>query len=147
MPITTPNLGLALPAQNSSAWNVPLNANMTLLDTYLGNRPRELTGSYLGQPLGGVTIYQKVFASSAALPINFGGSVAFAGANPTATATCSITKNGTAIGSMTFATSGVATFTSSGVPISFAVGDVIRIIAPLTQDASLMDLSFTLLCQ
>ena len=73
----------------------------------------------------------------------FAPSVAACGVNPTSTTTFTINKNGSSVGTITFATNGVATFTSvSGA--TFASGDVLTIIGQATPDATLANVGITL---
>ncbi|MEX3935077.1 hypothetical protein AB4Y32_25350 [Paraburkholderia phymatum] len=78
-------------------------------------------------------------------PANLAGSLAKSNVAATASATFSITKNGTAIGSFNFAAGATsATFTFASA-VTFALGDVIRIVAPATADATLSDIGVTFL--
>lgn len=76
------------------------------------------------------------------LPVNFGGSQVSVGTNPTNPATISVKKNGVEFGTIAIATNGVVTLTATAT--SFAVGDVISIVAPVGADATLSDLAITL---
>lgn len=73
--------------------------------------------------------------------VNFGGSYAVAGAAPTGTAALSVNKNGTPFGTITFSGS---TVTFSAPATSFAIGDLLEIIAPASADATLAKLAITL---
>jgi hypothetical protein len=81
--------------------------------------------------------------SAQTFPANFGspqqayGSV---GVNPTATASYTVNKNGSSVGTISISTGGVFTFTTSGgTSFSLAVGDRLTIVAPSSQDATLAD--------
>ncbi|WP_213308160.1 hypothetical protein [Paraburkholderia sacchari] len=83
-------------------------------------------------------------ARAVTFPINLTGSYATAGAAATASTVLTITRNGTSIGTITFgagATSGTFSFTSS---VTTAAGDVIQVTGPATADATLGDVSITL---
>lgn len=63
----------------------------------------------------------------------------------TASSVFLIKKNGTQVGTLTFAISGtVGTFSTTAVPISFVAGDILEITAPTPQDATLSGVSITL---
>ena len=55
-----------------------------------------------------------------------------------------IVKNGTQVGTITFAASSVTATISIASNVLFAIGDVITIVAPATADATLSDVDFTL---
>lgn len=77
---------------------------------------------------------------------NFASSDANVRTNPTATTTFDIKKNGTTIGTVAFSTAGAPTFTTSGTGYeTFAAGDILEIVAPGTPDATIADISITLL--
>jgi len=97
-----------------------------------------------GRPIGGAMLMRFIFDKPIAYTINMAGSVAGAGTAPTNVADFTIAKNGTSIGTIHFvATVAIASF---NVPIAtnFAIGDVLTIVAPATQDATLANLSVTL---
>ena len=77
---------------------------------------------------------------------NFSGSYAKAGTAATGSTAFDVQKNGSSIGTITFASSGTsATFTTSGgAAQSLAAGDILSIIAPGTADATLADIGFVL---
>lgn len=78
------------------------------------------------------------------LPASLTGSVASAGTAATASTVFTIHKGVSSIGTVTFdasATAGTFSFASS---VSFASGDVLRITAPATPDATLSDISISL---
>lgn len=79
------------------------------------------------------------------LPSGLTGSVANAGTAATASTVFAIHKNTTSVGSVTFAaaaTTGTFTFAST---TSWASGDVLRIIAPASPDATLANISISFL--
>jgi hypothetical protein len=79
------------------------------------------------------------------LPSGLTGSVASAGVAATGSTTFDIQKNTSSVGSLNFAaaaTTGTFTFASL---TSWAAGDVLRIIAPATPDATLADISISFL--
>lgn len=97
---------------------------------------------------GKPTASEKVLALKAATSFNFVanlvGSVASASTAATASTVFSVRKNGTQFNTITFAAAGTSgTFASSSAQ-TFAVGDVLEIIAPASADATLADIMFTL---
>lgn len=79
-------------------------------------------------------------------PPNFLGSVAKAGTSATASAVFTLAKNAVSVGSITFEeNSDTGVFTSSGgTEVNFAVGSILTIVAPSSQDATLDDIGITL---
>lgn len=78
-------------------------------------------------------------------PANFSGSRGSVRVNPTGTSTLGVFKDGASVGSIQISTGGAFTFTSSGgLAVDFAVGQVLTIVAPNPQDATLADIGFTL---
>lgn len=67
------------------------------------------------------------------------------GSNPAATFALDVQKNGASIGTISIATNGVVTLsTSGGTSKAIAAGDVISVLAPAGVDASIARLRFTL---
>lgn len=85
-----------------------------------------------------------VFTNSVNFPAGLTGSQGFATDAATADAEFNIKKNGSSIGTVTFvAASNEATFTLSGGAV-FVAGDVLTLVAPDPQDATLWQVSITL---
>ena len=104
--------------------------------------PYDVVFSYVGQPSGGATVFLLIFDRTVTFSGNLAGSYGKCGTNPASTAVFSILKNGTSAGSISIATGGVFTFsTTGGASLSFSAGDVMKITAPNPQDASLADVS------
>jgi hypothetical protein len=82
--------------------------------------------------------YAVAFASA------FAGSVARTQTMATASAAFSLTKNGSGIGSLSFAASATSG-TFGGAGASFAIGDVLGVVAPVAPDATLANVSISLL--
>jgi hypothetical protein len=77
------------------------------------------------------------------VPINCTGSRASPATNATSTTVLAFQKNGGAAGSVSVATNGVATFTCASAT-TFAAGDILTVTGPATADATLADVSLTL---
>jgi len=97
-----------------------------------------------GKPASGATLIRFVFARAISFQVNLAGSVSLVGAAPAAASVFSISKNGSSIGTLSFAASASYGAFSVANPQSFAIGDILSIMAPLIADASLADLSITL---
>jgi hypothetical protein len=73
------------------------------------------------------------------------GSVASAGTAATGSTTFDLQKGTTSFGTVVFSAAGTTgTFTSAS-GATFAAGDVLRIVAPATADATLADISISLM--
>lgn len=98
-----------------------------------------------GAPTDLELVLRLAIARTFTLPVDLTGSQAKAKTAATGAVSFEIQRNSTAIGTINFAggaTTGTFTFTSE---IDFAVGDIFEIFAPATADATLADISFTLI--
>lgn len=97
-----------------------------------------------GLPANGATVWMFKAVRAFTLAGNFAGSQYNNGSNPTATAVFNVNRNGVGIGTISVSTAGVATFaTTGGAAMSIAVGDVLALIAPSPQDATLSNVAIT----
>jgi hypothetical protein len=110
------------------------------------SEPYDMGIYYPGLPAASVKIVRVPFARSVTFPANFSGSYGKASANATGSTAFDIQKNGSSVGTATFAAgASSATFTSSGgAAVTFAAGDVLQIVAPASPDATLADVDFLL---
>lgn len=106
---------------------------------------REVSGSQSGSALSGQVIFRRVFSSPISFAAAFAGSVAVAGTAATADAVYTIRRNGTAIGTMTFAAGQSVPSFAPSAAAAFASGDVLTITAPASPDATLAGLAWTLM--
>lgn len=128
--LTSQGDGAALFKYQSSAW-VEIN-------------PYDIPCFKNGKPAASEIVCAMVFTRAVKLPASLTGSVWKAGTAATGSSAFDIRKNGSSIGTITFAAAGTtATFTFASA-VSFASGDVLTILAPGTQDATLADLRGTL---
>jgi hypothetical protein len=98
-----------------------------------------------GQPAASAMVFQFVVPRAIGFPVNLVGSLAKAGTAATSAASFTLRKNGSNIGTIDFAGGAAAgTFTLAGGAV-FAAGDVLEMLAPSPQDATLADVSITLL--
>lgn len=87
-----------------------------------------------------------VFAEAVDFSANYAGSRGSVSTNPAASFVLTLTKNGSAAGTITVSTGGVSTFaTPGGTAISFGIGDVLRVTAPSPVDTTIANCAFTLL--
>ncbi len=108
-------------------------------------QPYDVVFSLGGKPPANTTYPLLTFSRAVTFPGNFAGAVGSVGANPTATASYTILKNGVSVGTISISTGGVFTFTSTGgTAVSFAIGDRLTISTPTAQDATLSDVAVTL---
>lgn len=98
---------------------------------------------FVGKP-GNAQLFTLVyFTQSVQFPASLtgsGGTVLTA--NPAATYTATIYKNGSSVGTISISTSGVFTFAFASA-VTFAAGDVMKVVGQATADTTLQDLSFT----
>lgn len=76
---------------------------------------------------------------------DFGGSVGDVGVNPTSSFVLDVQKNGASVGSVTIATGGGFTFSTTGGAVSLVAGDQLKIVAPASADATVANVSITLM--
>jgi hypothetical protein len=97
-----------------------------------------------GQPAASAMVFQFAVPRAISFPVNLVGSLARAGTAATSAASFTLRKNGSNIGTIDFA-AGTATapFALAG-GAAFAAGDVLEILAPSPQDATLAHVSITL---
>ena len=128
--ITTPASGDRL-YYNGSAW---VN----------GREPFDICSFYPGEPTASAFLQRFIAGRAITLPTSLTGSYAKAAVAATATTDFDITKNGSSVGTISFAAAATtATFTFAS-PVSLAVGDILAIIAPASPDATCADISITL---
>ena len=106
---------------------------------------KSLSMYFADQPTADEELVRFVVAVPFEAPANLVGSQANAATNPTASATFTFLKNGTSFGTVVIATNGTATFTATAT--SFTTGDLFSVVAPDPQDATLADVSISLLLE
>jgi len=95
-------------------------------------------------PTASEELLRHLFTRSVVFGVDFAGSLAKADTAATASTVLSVKKNGTEIGTITFAIAGTTgTLESDGVAASFAAGDVMTVVAPATPDATLAKIAAT----
>lgn len=97
-----------------------------------------------GKPSAGARVHHFVFPRAVSLPAGLVGSVARAAIAPAAAASFALRRNGSAIGSISFAAGqATATFVLAG-GAGFVSGDRLEVMAPAVQDATLADIAVSL---
>jgi hypothetical protein len=110
----------------------------------LGSANIYVSGSVTGRPGAGAQVQQFSFAQMTVFPIGFSGSVGHAVTTATGAVFFNIQRNNVTIGTMNFAIGqSTATFTLAA-PVTFNPGDVMAILAPAVQDATLANVSWTI---
>jgi hypothetical protein len=132
---------------NSDAKAPTEKAVKTYVASQIATVPVVPAAFYPGTPTASALILYLPFAVAVTLPANLAGSYVKSKTAATASTDFDVQKNGSSVGTITFAASGsAATFsTTGGAAVSFAAGDVLSIIGPATPDATLSDIGFSLL--
>lgn len=121
---------------NGTAWTGPI---ATLISGIY-----DIPIQVLGVPLTSEVIYLFAAPRHFTLPQNLTNSQGIAQQAATGTATFVINKNGSQVGSFAFAAGAtVATFTLAAAT-AFLPGDILTVVAPATQDATLANIAITL---
>lgn len=115
-------------------------------DPQWATQPFDVHAFYPGVPSASAIVLRVPVARAVGFVADLVGSYGKASAAATGSTAFDITKNGTTIGTATFAAAATtATFTTaSGAAQTLAAGDVLAIVAPGTADATLADVGFVL---
>lgn len=108
------------------------------------SRPYIVAGFYAGVLEDSALCLRHTFVMAANFPAGLTGSYSKAGTAATAETIFDIKKNGSSVGSITFAISGSTGTLAMASATSFAAGDVLTIVGPSTADATLADVDFSL---
>src|SRR5437764_5775924 len=106
--------------------------------------PAYVSGSWPGSPGAGQVVERYIFATPVTFPAGLSGSYGTAGSAATAAAVFAIAKNGTAVGTMSFAAGMTGASFTMASATAFAAGDVLTVTAPSPADATLANLAWTL---
>lgn len=111
------------------------------------HQPFDVISTYVGKPASGGLIYAATILQPVSFGVNFTGSwVNCVVANPTSTATYTVKKNGSNVGTVVVSSSCAPTFTTSGgAAVTYAYKDLLSITAPSPQDATADTVAIALL--
>lgn len=99
---------------------------------------------FVGKPGNNQLFTLVYFTQSVLFPSGLTGSGGVVlSANPASTYTATIYKNASSVGTISISTGGLYTFTFTS-SVTYAAGDIMKIIGQATADTTLQDLSFTL---
>jgi hypothetical protein len=108
------------------------------------SQPYDIGGSFVGAPTDGLIFIRYPMPRAVQFPAGITNSQGKSGVAASASSVFSLRKNGVQFGTMTFSAGTTsATFAASSAT-SFAVGDVLTIMAPSPADATLADIGFSL---
>lgn len=137
-----------LVSHTSTTFSVNLNAGKWVLVTRLPagdvSGRYDMAMSVSGVPLAGEELFFHVFTASIKFEASLSGSVAKANVAATAEAVFSIKKNGVEFATLTFAAAGTTGSFVAASATTFTIGDVLTVIAPASQDATLAGIAITL---
>jgi hypothetical protein len=109
-------------------------------------QPFDVHAFHPGVPANSAILLRVPIARAVSFAANFAGSYGKASANATGSTAIDVQKNGSSVGTITYAAgASTATFASSGgAAVSFAAGDLLSIHGPGTADATLADIGIVL---
>lgn len=138
---------LMLRGQYAQASLVQLALNVWVLDPYaaadVAAAPYDMGCSVIGKPDAAEVVMRFVAVRAFTLPSALAGSKGGADTAATAQTDFDVRKNGASIGTVRFAASGAIASFIAASGTSFAAGDVLSVVAPASQDATLSDISIT----
>lgn len=109
--------------------------------------PLDVNAWVPGAPTGSQKLLRRLFRRDVTFKDDFAGSAAKAGVAATATTVFNVQRNGTTVGTITFAaggTSGSFATSGSGTETFSALTDELGIVAPASADATLADITILL---
>lgn len=114
-----------------------------ITDTLAFAKAYDLSGMVAAKPTASQVVLRMKAARAFSLAASLAGSTGVANTAATASTVFDVRKNGSSIGSMTFAAAGTSA-TFSGAGGSFAINDLLTVVAPASADATCADVGFTL---
>ena len=146
-PVAVSNLG-DIRYADGSGWNPSDGEGYYFWDgeawVPMFSRPYEVACYSPDKPTSSMIVLLHVFVKAITFPASFTGSKGKCNTAATAQTDFDLQKNGSSFGTMRFAASGTtATFVGISSSVSFAIGDILKVVAPASADATLSDLYFT----
>jgi hypothetical protein len=117
---------------------------IVLIDSDLPPQPYDVGGFFPGVPTASVLVLLYKFPRQVVFPSGLTNSSGVAVTAATAQTDFNIVKNGSSVGTMRFAAAGTAATFIMASSTTFAVGDVLKVIAPASPDATLANIGFSL---
>lgn len=112
---------------------------------YLSHLLRYVSFFFTTAPTASEVLLLFVAVDAFTIPANLVGTQVKVGTNSTGTVALDVQQNGTSIGTISIASTGVVTLTTTtGTAKSVAVGDIIKVVAPVTPDATLANVAATI---
>jgi hypothetical protein len=141
------NLSSTTPAAPSNNQNVTWQKSGTDVSAYVLKQIFDLYCYLAGKPGAGAVVFRHIFARTVAFGEDFLGSKCSYDSGPTDPAVYEIQQNGATIGTLTLDndTSETVTFlyTATDSPPTFVEDDVLTLVAPDPQDATLEGVAIT----
>jgi hypothetical protein len=113
-------------------------------DLTLGDNAYLLGAMYNGAPTASLVLLHHVYTRTVKFPSGLSGSQGAAGVAATAQTDFDLQKNGSSVGTLRFAAAAQSATFILASETSFGAGDVLKVVAPATPDATLADITFTL---
>ncbi|MGH8520137.1 MAG: DUF2793 domain-containing protein [Gammaproteobacteria bacterium] len=113
-------------------------------DITIGDNAYLAGAMYNGAPTASLIMLHHVVTRQVIFPSGLTGSQGKAGTAATAQTDFDIQKNGSSVGTMRFAASATSATFIMASQQTFAAGDILKVVAPATPDATLANLTFTL---
>jgi hypothetical protein len=111
---------------------------------FTNSQPVDLPVWVAGKPTASERILRFIATRSVTFPASLTGSYGTSRVASTAQRDFDLQKNGVSAGTVRFAAAGTTASFIAASPIALAAGDLLEVIAPGTQDATLEDIAFTL---
>jgi hypothetical protein len=135
--------GVAWVQADSKTFTVPLAAASSAWANTVSMGSYRFGLFFTTAPTANEVLMMHCVSDAFTLPDDMVGSVAKVETNPASAFVLSVLKNGVAFGTITISTAGVATFVTSAAEMAFAVGDVIKVVAPSAVDATIAGCTVT----
>ena len=138
-----PGVGGGLLAAN----NLSDLTNAATARTNLGLGTYIISAFFTTVPTASEVLLLSVAGAAFTIPANFASALrSSVGTNPTATFNLDVQNNGTSIGTISVSTGGVVTATTvGGISKAIALGDVLKLVAPVTPDTTAASMAFSII--